>query len=276
MKKLLYNATLITMESNKTEQAVLFDEDKIIAVGSDEELLSLSKDAEKINLNGKTVLPSFIDSHSHFLAVANSSLQVSLERCTSFDEISKKISDFSNQNNLKSGEWIVAKDFDHNNMQNNMFPKATELDRISKDNPIVIQHKSGHSGSFNSLAMKKLGIDYSSVSPVGGRIEMRNGFPTGFMEESAYMNNIQKIPMPDLQTLIEAVKKAQDKYASFGICTVQEGMMVPSMKQLYEQLLIENIFKLDVVGYVNINEKNNLMSEFQSYVKKYKNHFKIG
>lgn len=276
MKKVYFNASVITMEDNKIEQAVLFDNDSILAVGSNDEVLKIAHDAEKVDMQGKTILPAFIDAHSHFSALANSLLQVSLDECTSIEELERKISKFITDNNIKNGDWVIAKDFDQNNIESGVFPKRTDLDKISTDIAIAVQHKSGHCGSFNSLALKELGIDSSSVSPEGGLIEMENGEPTGYIEESAYMQAIQKVPMPDFKVLVESFKKAQDIYASFGICTVQEGMMVPMMKQLYDYLLQNDLFKLNVIAFVGMNEPSDLFEQFKQYIKKYDKNFKIG
>ena len=86
MKKIYYNGDFITLE--EPCEAILIKDKIIQKIGTKEKILSY-KDAETelIDLNGKTIMPSFIDTHSHFMAVANNFLQVSLKNCIDFKEI---------------------------------------------------------------------------------------------------------------------------------------------------------------------------------------------
>ena len=98
--KLYFGGNIITMDDkNPYVQAVLTQNDKIIAVGDYNELIKNSD--EKINLNGKTMLPAFIDAHSHFSSYAISLLQPSVANCKSFDDILNVINDYIKQNNIK-------------------------------------------------------------------------------------------------------------------------------------------------------------------------------
>ena len=80
MKKILYNANIITMEEELIKEAVCFENGKILKVSTNKEVLKLKdSNAEIIDMKGKTILPSFIDPHSHFSSVANSFLQVNFK-----------------------------------------------------------------------------------------------------------------------------------------------------------------------------------------------------
>ena len=91
MNKIYINGDFITLENNHIE-AILVEEGKIRKIGTEEEILKLKNDdTQIINLEGKTMMPSFIDPHSHFFAVANNLLQVSLEKCKSIKEIQEEL-----------------------------------------------------------------------------------------------------------------------------------------------------------------------------------------
>ncbi len=94
MKKLYFNGTIVTMEKDTYAEAVLEEDGVITVVGKKEDLELLAQDAEKVDLKGKTMLPAFIDAHSHFSAYANSLLQVPLEETVCFSEIVEKIQEF--------------------------------------------------------------------------------------------------------------------------------------------------------------------------------------
>lgn len=116
MKKIFYNGDFVTLEKENIEAILI--EDKIIKiVGSKEEVFKdADEKAEIIDLHGHTMMPAFLDAHSHFTSVANNLLKVNLEECVSFAEINQKLLNFKKNNNVKDGEWIIACNYDHNNL----------------------------------------------------------------------------------------------------------------------------------------------------------------
>ena len=277
MKKILYNANVITMDENALYKEAIFIEDgKIKKVGRNKEILNLKdENTECLNMKNKTILPSFIDSHSHFSAVANSYLQVSLSDCFSFDEIKDKISSYINKNNIKENEWIIASGYDHNNLKELKHPKNDFLDLCAPNNPLVLQHQSGHVGVFNTKALEILNVKNDTIAPEGGIIEKLDGKLTGYMEEVAFVKYLKMVPMPDLNKILEGYAEAQNKYLSYGITTVQEGYMSKELLPLYKALLNSNILKIDLVGYPDLDSIENFKKEFLASYKKYNKHFKI-
>ena len=92
MKKMFYNGDIITMENTKPE-AVLINDGIIEKIGRIKDIGSYN--IEKIDLHGKVLMPSFIDSHSHITAVAQSLGIVNLSNCTSFSEIREKLNEYA-------------------------------------------------------------------------------------------------------------------------------------------------------------------------------------
>ena len=154
MKKIYINGDFITLE-NKTCEAILIEDDKISKVGLKEEILK-NKDSETevIDLEGKTMMPSFIDSHSHFFGVANSFLQISLEECANIKEIQNKLKEYKEKNKLQKDKWVIANNYDQNILEEKKNITREQIDEIIKDNPVAINHKSGHSGVFNTKALE--------------------------------------------------------------------------------------------------------------------------
>ena len=114
MNKIYINGDFITLENNHIE-AILVEEGKIRKIGTEEEILKLKNDdTQIINLEGKTMMPSFIDPHSHFFAVANNLLQVSLEKCKSIKEIQEELFKYKTDNHIEDGKWMIACGYDHN------------------------------------------------------------------------------------------------------------------------------------------------------------------
>ena len=235
MKKILYNADFITLDGeNQNIEAILINNGKIEKVGKEKEVLAL-KDSktEVIDLSKKTVMPSFIDAHSHFFAVANDLSQANLNNCKSFDHIQNSILSYVKQKGIKPNEWIIANNYDNNNLQEGRNITKEELDKAFPSNPIVLKHKSGHSGVLNSKGLQMLNITENTIAPDGGKIEKKDGKLTGYLEENAFIENIKKIHIAPEDELIKNVKLAQEKYASYGITTVQEGYLTKELIPIY-------------------------------------------
>ena len=260
----------------KYHQSLCYENGIIQKVGTNEEILKLQEeDTKVINMEGKTILPSFIDSHSHFSAVANSFLEVDLNECTSFEEIKNKILEYKAKNNIADDEWIIANGYDNNILKEQRHPNINFLDTLNINNPVVLKHKSGHMGVFNKKALEILNINENTPSPEGGKIEIKDGKLTGYLEETAFVNYQKQVPMPSMDKLLKAYEKAQDEYLSYGITTLQEGYMSKELLNIYKELIKQNKLKLDVVGYPDYDSIKEYAHTFPNSYKKCNNHFKI-
>ncbi len=246
MKTLFYGGKIITMEEPLYQEALLVEDGKILALGSENDLREQAGDCEKVNLRGGALLPGFIDPHSHFIQVAMSLLQVSLDGAETPEEIGERIVSFVLSEGIEPGQWVVARDYDNNLMPDLKNPTLAQLDAFVPHNPLVIHHKSGHMGLMNSMALEKLGITPETPSPEGGRIEVVDGKLTGYLEENAFIECIKKIPMAGPAELMDAVVRAQDKYASYGITTMQDGMVMDIMLPLFQMIRDKGLLKLDL------------------------------
>lgn len=254
MKTLFYGGNIITMDDGMgCAEAVLAEDGTIAAVGSKEELLARAGECKQVDLHGQTMLPGFIDPHSHFFQVAASLLQVSVNGARSPEEIGQRIQAFVKEKNLAPGQWVVARDYDNNLMPGLHHPTLADLDSYTPGHPLVIHHKSGHMGLMNSMGLEALGITAETPSPDGGKIELRDGKLTGYLEENAFISAIRKMPMMKEDELLSSFADAQKKYASYGITTIQEGMVAKEMLPMYRRLIREKALYLDVVLYPDLN-----------------------
>lgn len=259
MKTIYFNGDVITM-SDKAAESVATEDGKIIAVGNLNDVKSKAIGASEFDLKGKTLMPSFIDAHSHLSSVAASFLQVSLKGCENFDDIKEKIKDFVLKNNVAPGEWVTANGYDDNLLAENRHPDKAFADSVLPKNSLIINHVSGHIGVLNSLALKKLGADSTD----------------GFITENAYFDLIKKVPMPDEKKMTKAYQKAQKLYASYGITTVQEGMMTAEIIPFYQYLLAGKGLFLDVVAYASLKDAEKIFLAFPEAFGDYHGKFKIG
>lgn len=266
MKTIYTNGNIITL--GEDANAVVIEDDLIVGVGDYHKLYE--EGMRVVDLKGCTLMPSFIDAHSHLSGYATSLLQVSLDHCQSIDDVIQKIKDYIKKNH-KDNQFVMCKGYDHHQLKEKRHILKKELDEISSVIPIIIQHQTGHCGVMNSAAFKLLHISQDTIMPEGGKIR----YEDGFLEETAFTYYLQKAPMPSLKELKKAYQKAQYVYASYGITTVQDGMIVDGLKDIYDMLLKNDVFYLDVVGYVGF-EARQFMKTFYQYIKHYHLHFKIG
>ena len=252
---------LVSMDAKTPRNAdsVAVSNGRIIAVGSRQELSAQFPTFRVEDADGY-LLPAFIDPHSHYTNLAMAQLQIPLDGLSSEAQIEAAVREYISQNKPAAGEWLTARGYDNNN-----FPMARRLtldfiDRLT-DNPLIICHKSGHVGYLNSEAMRRLNIDGSTESPAGGLIEKRNGQPTGYFEENAFIEYQKKIPLPGVERLSVAFERAQKIYAENGITTIQDGMIVREMSGIYRMLMGGGRQKLDLVAYAGCGDYLELKRE---------------
>ncbi len=261
MKTIYYNGDIITLENYNIE-AILVENDIIKKAGDLHEVLALKDNETKmVDLDGNTMMPAFIDAHSHFSGVANNFLKINLEECKNFKDIQEKLREFKQENKIKDNAWILADGYDNNFLEEKIHPTKEIIDKVLPNNPVVLSHKSGHVGVFNSLGLKMLGID--------------NCF-SGYMEENEFLDNLKKLPLPNMNDLLLSYKKAEEKYFSHGITTAQDGMAYSSMVPIYKKLIEDKMFKIDLVSYITPNDKQEFFESFSNNIRRYKNNFKIG
>ena len=253
MQTLFYGGDIVTMDRGAAAQALLTEDGRILEIG---DLRTVSKKADGtcrwVELGGAALLPAFIDAHSHFTQVAYSFLQVSLNGVRSLREMQARISNFAQERAIAPGAWITAWDFDPAGMGNGEPPSLADLDTLAPQHKLVIRHKSGHMGWFNSAALEAFGVTTQTKAPDGGRIESRDGMLTGYMEENAFFRYLKQMPPPDDAALLQSYRKAQTLYASHGIATVQEGMCTSEMLPAYKRLLSSDCLRLDLVVYTDL------------------------
>lgn len=276
MRKIYSGGTILTMEQELYAEALLTENGRILKTGTKKELTGIAPDAELCSLDGAALLPGFIDPHSHFSQMASGLLQVSLDGASDLTEIRNRIEAFIRNSAKPKGAWILAGDYDHNLLPEQKHLSLAELDTLCPGYPLALQHKSGHMGLFNSLAMRNLGITDDTPSPAGGMIGHENGHLSGYMEENAYFQYIKKVPMPAMEELKNAYLRAQGVYASYGITTIQEGMLVSQMLPLYQMLFSEEVLKLDLAAYPDRETFDSAYQQFPEAADQYDRHIRLG
>ena len=282
MRKIYFNGNIITVNDKEpTVDAVLVENGKIVKIGLKEEILKLkNEDTELVDLDGKTMLPGFIDSHSHIIAVAQTLMIVNLSDANSKEEFIAILKDYVKNNPSKNGEWIIGFGYDNTRYENEEHPTKFDLDMVSKDIPIFISHASGHIATTNSKALEAFGyVGTSYEVPEGGVVRTIEGSnePNGILEENACLSPEKRkvIPAPSVDTLLSCIKKAQQIYSSYGLTTAQDASIDENLNQLLNLAAQKNELIIDIVGQAVQHTTLKLLKNEGTPKRKYYNHYKL-
>ncbi len=276
MKTLYFNGDIITMEDGNYPEAVLCENGTILATGSTDEL---KPQADILyNLDGKTLMPAFIDSHSHFTTVANTMAIADLSKTKTIEELVNVLRDYTERNKDKPiDEFIIGFGYDNNFYPGKKHPDRYDLDKVSIERPVIISHASGHMGVCNTKGLEMMGITENTPDPAGGHIGKGNdGSLTGYLEETAFTANATMVKQPDYADMCRFIRQAEREYFRYGITTVQDGFTGVKEWSLLKKLSDENRLTADVVCYVDINNCPEILENNKDYNKKYINNLKIG
>lgn len=244
---LYFGGPIVTLEEPRYAQALVERGGRIAYVGDREEAERLAgPGARRVDLEGRALLPAFVDPHSHLLACAYARLQVPLGECAGWGEITDRLAKHVQERGIQPGEWVKGTGYDQNALAEGAAPDRFCLDRACPHNPVIIQHASGHAGVFNTLALERLG----ALDGDCGLERDGQGALTGRGEENPFLDLLGRIPMDGLEDVLRAFQGAQEEYASHGITTAQEGLLQPVMAPVYQEILRRGLLYLDVNAYV--------------------------
>ena len=249
---------IITMdENNPMAEAVAVKDGLILAVGPKDDVLKTKGAATQIvNLGGTTMLPGFIDGHSHFFQAAMIADYANVSAppvgtASSIAGIIAVLKEHVAQQALKPGEWLIGYGYDGSALTDGRDATRDDFDPYFPDNPMVLVHVSGHGCVLNSAGFKAVGIDANTPTPPGGVTVRKPGSnePAGLLMENSMFPILMALPKPSPQVLLEHLTTAQQMYASNGYTTVQDAPIDPKVMPLYQKAADEGRFFLDLNGY---------------------------
>ncbi len=275
---------IITMVGNSPEyvEAIVVKNRKIEFVGSSSEAMKYAGNGHKmIDLEGKTMLPGFIDGHAHFSffsvqAIGAQILPPPDAGAKNIPTLINILKEWNTPENRALTGWIFGMGFDDSVLEEARFPTKHDLDQVSTEFPIMIVHISGHFAVVNSKGLELLDIGANTKDPEGGLIRRENNNePNGVLEELAAIPHFTKALTP---TSLEAADlffdAGQDMALSYGYTTAQEGRTMENHEQLVGKAESEKL-KLDVVSYIDYMFLDKYMdSKWNSST--YDNHYRIG
>lgn len=282
-----FGGDILTMEGDSVHytEAVAVKDGKIVFVGSKADAEKMKGDSTAMNdLQGKTMVPGFIEGHSHFVSAMGMASQANCfappaGQAKDVDGVIAALKDIQTKKNFAKGEVIMGYGYDENQMPGGRVLNRDDLDKAFPDNPVIVIHVSQHGCVLNSLAMRKYGYNNKTVTPAGGIIVRKPGTnePYGLIMETAFIPVFSNFPKPTGDQQLQQIKDGQMIYAEAGVTTAQEGATHKADMDILTNGAKNNAFFIDVVSYPFILDLRNILvnhpfSEFGTY----NSHFKIG
>ncbi|KAL9233820.1 hypothetical protein vseg_008767 [Gypsophila vaccaria] len=173
---------------------------------------------KRLNLEGKVVVPGFIDSHVHFLSGGLQMAQVDLHGVSTKQEFIKRIE--AAAKSKKESAWVLGGGWS-NILWGGDLPMRSWIDDITPHNPVWLYRMDGHMGLANSLALKLAGIDRFTKDPDGGTImRAADGELTGLLVDAALDLMLPVVPQPSIDERREALFRASSHALTKGVTTV--------------------------------------------------------
>jgi len=171
---------------------------------------------------GRTLLPGFIDSHAHVMALGWQGLRLDLSQAHALAEMQAQLRAYA-AGHVRP-RWIIGTGLNLTMQSAGKWPGAAEIDMIVADRPVWIVSADGETGIANSLALREAGITKTSKAPQGGGIErLADGRPSGVLTGTAMAMLTSRLPADNPVESEEALTRALQKLASLGVTTVSDA-----------------------------------------------------
>jgi predicted amidohydrolase YtcJ len=237
---LLHGKILTVDAKDSIAQAVAIRQGKIVAVGSDQQILSLAgPKTERIDLHGRTATPGLIDTHAHLAEGGVDELYaVSLSDATSVNDIIQRVQAAAAK--LPSGQWVTGSGWDEGKLAERRYVLASDLDKAAPHNPVWLMQTTGHYGAANHQALQMAHIAAETKDPPAGTIDRDpRGVPTGVLKESA-MDAVRKlIPPPTPEQIRNGILRMIDTMHREGMTAVKDPAIDQPVWDAYRELLEE-------------------------------------
>ena len=267
----LTNGKVVTVDDALPEaQAIAIRGDRIIAVGTNEEITALVGElTSTIDLAGRLALPGFIEGHGHYTSLGRSKTILDLTQVESWDEIVAMVADAVQS--ASPDQWIEGRGW-HQEKWNEVPPGSVEgvpthttLSAVSNNNPVVLGHASGHAAFANASALELAGINNQTPDPPGGTIVRdADGSATGLLRENAD-GLVYRVVEKEKAQLSEAekwnefshqVELAGEEALSKGVTTFHDAGASFATIDGFKQLADEG--RLPVRLYVMVRSESNV------------------
>ena len=245
-------------------QAIAVKFGRIVAVGQDDELkLLIGADTQVVDARGMTVTPGFIEAHCHPLYTGRRSLlrvNCGPDNASSMADVKRAL--VNRAEATPTGEWVCGFGYDEAKVPEQRLLTRSDLDEVTLEHPVFIEHSSGHIGMLNSLGLERASLSKDSPDPAGGKYGRDsagelNGwvFETGqdlFIGRGAHRGRAL-IPEPTPEEDRKALELVSAQAASLGITSWHEMLAEPTMLRTYQAARIRGELNVRVTAYIYVD-----------------------
>jgi hypothetical protein len=241
---LLVNGVVYTLdEYNTIAEAIAVRGNRIVAVGSTNDLKEQYPHSYTVDLNGMAVMPGFVDAHGHVLGEGSRLYTLDVVGTTSPEQIVEMVAQRVQES--EAGQWIYGRGWDQNDWESpegmpsaKEFPTHDLLDKVSPNNPVILRRIDGHALWVNKKALELAGITAATKDPDGGKIHRdKLGIPTGVLIDNA-MDLMDKV-VPELtdDEIEKRIKLALEECAKLGLTEVHDMGVDLQVINIYKKLI---------------------------------------
>ena len=256
--QLYTNARIFTSDTRRWADALLVQEERILYVGDSATAERLAPEAERIDLDGRLVLPGFVDGHAHVIGTGEAMGQVSLWGAESVEEIQQRIQKWDTER--PESDRILATGWAHGAIPGGV-PDAGMLDAALPGKPVYALAYDFHSVWVNSAALAELGITDQTENPLGGTIKRdAEGHATGYIDENAFYNIV--LPFLDAQASGDdhqaSIAAIQQAYRETGVTTACDMGFNETDLQTFTQAEKDGTLTSRLIAYWRLNNTGSL------------------
>ena len=248
---IVHHAQIYTVDNAFTKaEAMAVQDGKIVAVGTNDDILKEFQSDSMVNAQGAIMYPGFIDAHAHFVGYGQSLYSVDLMFVPSWEEAIERVKAFAQKHPGKG--WIRGRGWDQNRFVGKQFPTNEALNILFPDRPVMLERVDGHASIANNYALALAGITPGQTIE-GGQFVMQNGKLTGVLIDNAVGVVEKKIPEATQQDYKDWLTSAQQNCFATGLTTITDCGLSPEDVDKIEALQKSNDLKMRL--YVMLSDK---------------------
>ena len=256
---IVHHAKIYTVNNDfATAEAMAVQDGKIVAIGTNDEILKEYQSDSLVDAKGAAVYPGFIDAHAHFLGYGQSLYSVDLMVGPSWEEAITRVKDFAAKHPGKG--WIKGRGWDQNRFPGKQFPTNAELNALFPDRPVILERVDGHASIANDFALNLAGVKPGQTIE-GGQFMMQDGKLTGLLVDNAVGVVEKNVPVATKDDYKDWLTAAQQNCFATGLTTITDCGLSPSDIDYIDALQKSNDLKMRL--YVMLSDKP------ASYASKY-------
>ena len=273
-----FNGKIITVDDDNPRASALAVQDgSIVYVGDVRGVQPyINETTEKIDLQGNTLVPGFVDAHGHVVTAGLQAASANLLPApdgpvNSFAELVATLQQWRDSNKgqafISRTGWLLGFGFDDSQLEEGVFPTADALGEVTEEQPLMVIHQSGHFAVMNRAALALVGIDDCTTEVPGGliRCEADGKTPNGVLEENAFFGSLRVFQNSiDANFAQDLFEQGMAMFASFGYTTAQEGRAFGNTVVTAQVKADAGALPIDVALYVDYSAKDLIAAPYYS------------